>query len=85
MVVSAASTSDEWSTTLSPREREVAFLVARGFANKEIARELGLSPGTAKLHVHSVFVKLGIRRRDVLICLASGLGVTEGATCQNWR
>jgi two-component system, NarL family, nitrate/nitrite response regulator NarL len=85
MVVSVASTSDEWSTTLSPRQREVAFLVARGFANKEIARELGLSLGTTKLHVHNVFQKLGIRRRDMLICLASGLVVAEGATCQNWR
>jgi DNA-binding NarL/FixJ family response regulator len=71
MVVSGVSMSDEWSTTLSPRELEVAVLVARGFVNKEIARELGVSLGTAKLHVHSVFLKLGIRRRDTLICLLS--------------
>ena len=85
MVVSGASMSDEWSTTLSPREREVAFLVARGFANKEIARELGLSPGTVKLHVHTVFLKLGIRRRDMLILihLGSARTVAEDATCQN--
>jgi DNA-binding NarL/FixJ family response regulator len=75
MVVSGASMSDEWSTTLSPREREVAFLVARGFANKEIASELGLSLGTVKLHVYHVFLKLGIRRRDMLICLASARAV----------
>jgi DNA-binding NarL/FixJ family response regulator len=83
MVVSDASMSDEWSTTLSPRQREVALLVARGFANKEIARELGLSLGTVKLHVHKVFLKLGMRRRDMLICLASARTVAEDATCQN--
>ena len=75
MVVSGASMSDEWSTTLSPREREVAFLVAHGFANKEIARELGLSLGTVKLHVHTILRKLGTPRRDRLILLASGRAV----------
>lgn len=72
MVAFGANTSDQWSTTLSPREREVAVLVARGFANKEIARQLGLSVGTTKLHVHSVFLKLKIRRRDRLMFLAGG-------------
>ena len=83
MAVSGASMSAGWSITLSPREREVALLVARGFANKEIARELRLSLGTAKLHVHNILLKLGIQRRDRLICLASARTVAEDATCQN--
>jgi two-component system nitrate/nitrite response regulator NarL len=62
--------SDEWSTPLSSREREIALLVACGFANKEIAQELGLSPGTVKLHVHKIFLKLGVRKRDRLVLLA---------------
>jgi DNA-binding NarL/FixJ family response regulator len=57
MVVSSGMPG-EW-LHLSPREREVALLVARGLANKEIARELGLSNGTVKLHVHKIFLKLG--------------------------
>ena len=69
------SISNEWSGTLTARERDVAFLVARGHANKEIARELGLSVGTVKLHVHSIFLKLGTRRRNMLILLASGRAV----------
>jgi DNA-binding NarL/FixJ family response regulator len=54
--------SGEWSSVLSTREREVASLVARGFANKEIARELGLSDGTVKQHVHSILLKLRSRK-----------------------
>jgi DNA-binding NarL/FixJ family response regulator len=66
MVVSAAS-SDQWSRILSPREREIALLVAQGFADKKIALELELSPGTVKQHLHHIFMKLGIRTRKTLI------------------
>ena len=64
-----------WSDLLSPREREVALLVSRGLRNKEIARELRLSDGTVKLHVHNIFLKLGTRRRYTLIYLMSGRAV----------
>ena len=69
MVVSGNGMLGEWPSTLSPREREVALLVARGLSNKEIARELGLSVGTVKLHVHSIFMKLGAHKRYMLIDL----------------
>lgn len=52
---------------LSPREREVAQLVSRGHSNKEIARKLQLSEGTVKLHLHSVFQKLGAKNWYSLI------------------
>ena len=83
MVVTGDSTSVEWSRALSPREREVALVVARGLANKEIARELGLSEGTVKQHIHNIFLKSGMRRRDMLSLLASGRTIVEDATCQN--
>ena len=51
------------SNGLTLREREVACLVARGLSNKEVARELGLSSGTVKLHLHSIFQKLGVKNR----------------------
>jgi DNA-binding NarL/FixJ family response regulator len=57
MAVSSDTSSDP-SNVLSPREREVAVLIARGFGNKEIARELRLSHGTVKQHVHSILQKL---------------------------
>jgi len=64
-----------WSDPLSPREREVALVVARGLANKEIARELGLSEGTVKQHVHNIFLKLGMRSRHTLVTVVSGRAV----------
>ena len=48
---------------LSPREREIAELLFRGFANKEIAQKLSISYGTVKNHVYSLYAKLGIRSR----------------------
>jgi DNA-binding NarL/FixJ family response regulator len=61
-----------WSDPLSPREREVALLVSRGLSNKEIARELRLSAGTVKLHVHSIFMKLHMQKRAALVLMANG-------------
>lgn len=57
----------EWSRVLTPRERQVAFLVARGLSNKDVARELGVSEGTVKIHVHNIFRKLGAKNRYGLI------------------
>jgi DNA-binding CsgD family transcriptional regulator len=55
---------------LSPREREVMLLAAKGFANKTIARELSVAEGTIKLHLHRVYQKLGIKSRFALAVLA---------------
>lgn len=49
---------------LTPRQREVARLVARGLTNREIAMLLGLKEGTAKLHVAAVLGRLGVARRE---------------------
>jgi DNA-binding NarL/FixJ family response regulator len=58
-----------WSKVLSPREHEIALLAGRGLSNKGVARELGLSPGTIKTHVHSILMKLGERNRQRLILM----------------
>ncbi len=58
---------NEWSKVLSPRERAVALLIVGGLSNKDIARELGLSIGTVKVHVHNILQKLGVRSRNSLI------------------
>jgi len=57
-LIGSRRTDIQWSAALSPREREVALLVARGLSNKEVARELGLSEETVKAHVHSILHKL---------------------------
>jgi DNA-binding NarL/FixJ family response regulator len=56
---------------LTPREFQVAMLVARGLTNKEIARQLGLSIGTVKLHVHNILRKLGATKRYAIFRLPS--------------
>lgn len=48
---------------LTPREREVLSLIARGCSNKEIARALWIEIATVKNHVHNILEKLGVARR----------------------
>jgi non-specific serine/threonine protein kinase len=54
-------TSSAWP--LSPREREVAMLIARGHSNREIAEQLVIGERTAEAHVTHVLTKLGLRSR----------------------
>ncbi len=48
---------------LTPRERQVLEHVEQGLKNKEIARELGIRPGTVKIHLKHIFEKTGVRGR----------------------
>jgi DNA-binding NarL/FixJ family response regulator len=48
---------------LTPREREVALLMARGYTNQQIAESLVITPGTAANHVAHVLAKLGLANR----------------------
>jgi two-component system nitrate/nitrite response regulator NarL len=50
-------------TTLTPREREILCHLAAGQSNKVIARDLGISDGTVKLHVKSILRKLEVHSR----------------------
>ena len=48
---------------LTPREHQVLEMVEQGFKNKEIALELGIRPGTVKIHMKHIFEKTGVRGR----------------------
>jgi len=57
---------------LTPREREVATLVAQGRTDKEVARELGLSVRTVNAHLRSVYAKLRVAgREDLAVALGA--------------
>lgn len=51
---------------LSPREREVAALIARGLSNKEIASRLFISVATVKDHVHNILRKASLPNRAAI-------------------
>lgn len=55
--------------TLTPREREVARLVASGLSNLEVADRLDLSIRTVETHLQRVYTKFGIHRREELAAL----------------
>jgi DNA-binding NarL/FixJ family response regulator len=67
--------SDQTESVLTPRESEVMALLASGASNKAIARELGISPNTAKFHVAAVLVKLGARNRSDAVAIAMRRGL----------
>jgi DNA-binding NarL/FixJ family response regulator len=48
---------------LTPRERQIVALIAKGRSNKAIASELFISPATAARHVANILAKLGFSSR----------------------
>ncbi|HEX4170818.1 MAG TPA: response regulator transcription factor [Bryobacteraceae bacterium] len=53
-------------TELTPREQQVMELVEQGYKNREIAQELGIRPGTVKIHLKHIFEKTGVHGRHGL-------------------
>ena len=48
---------------MTPRERDIVRILARGASNKDIARELDLAESTVKIHVRNVLRKLNLSSR----------------------
>lgn len=60
---------------LSDREIEVLQHIAEGLSNKEIARELIISPGTVKKHLNNIYTKLNVHSRTQALARAKELQV----------
>ena len=61
---------------LTSREREIAMLIKYGMSNKQIANTLGISEGTVKVHLHTIYKKMNLNGR---LHLAVELFVREKA------
>lgn len=61
--VAKGTTAATDANRLTPREREIIGMLARGASNKEIARELDLSESTVKIHVQGILRKLNLASR----------------------
>jgi two-component system nitrate/nitrite response regulator NarL len=62
--------SERLFQTLTLRERQVVVTLCEGQSNKQIARQLELTEGTVKIHLHNIFEKLGVTNRTALAALA---------------
>jgi len=62
--LAADSRPESGNGPLTPRQREIAALIAAGLSNKQIARRLLIEQATVKNHVHTILVKLGVSGRD---------------------
>jgi DNA-binding NarL/FixJ family response regulator len=57
-------------TVLTDRERQIMHLVSEGLSNKEVGRQLNISDGTIKVHLHHIYQKLAVSNRTALAALA---------------
>ena len=67
--ISAPANDVNVLAALTERELEIAGLIRAGLRNREIAARCGLTEGTVKVHLHSIFQKLGIKSRSELIII----------------
>ena len=61
---------------LTPRELEVARMIAKGLPNKTVAERLQITEGTAKLHLHHIYEKLGLDGRMALAQYLQSCGLS---------
>lgn len=73
--LAATNGSGDGNSALTARQRHVLQLLAQGSSNKQIARELGISPATVKAHVAQVLAVLGAGNRTEAVMVAHQRGL----------
>jgi two-component system, NarL family, nitrate/nitrite response regulator NarL len=68
------------SVSFSPREREVARMVAKGYPNKTIADVLEISPWTVCTHLRRIFAKLRVSSRAAMVARLINDGIVKDFT-----
>jgi DNA-binding NarL/FixJ family response regulator len=76
LLLEAGRRSDEDTTPLTPRQREVLQLIAEGRTMKEVANILGISPRTAESHKYEIMQVLGVNTTAAMIQYAIRLKLT---------
>lgn len=74
----SSSPSSVQQVSLSPREREIVRLVAKGLPTKLIASTLEVSPWTVCTHLRRIFSKLGVKSRAEMVASALKNNLLEG-------
>ena len=77
-VSAGASRRSTWASdieALTPRQREVLLLIARGLSNTEIEVELGITRATCRSHITALLARLGARDRAQLVIAAYEAGL----------
>jgi two-component system, NarL family, response regulator len=67
---STADRSTVTANTLTPREQEILALIATSKTDREIAEILYITPGTVRVHVHTILHKLGVSDRKQAVSIA---------------
>jgi DNA-binding NarL/FixJ family response regulator len=72
-----ASTTSAKSEPLTPREFEIATLIARGHSNREIAQQLVIAISTAERHVANILAKLNLNSRTQIVAWVIERGASD--------
>jgi len=75
----SAADQEDGIGTLTARERDVLARVARGYPNRQIASDLGITERTARTHVSNILAKLGVTSRTQAALLAVQHGLENEA------
>ncbi len=77
-VFQQSSSGEAAAAALSPREKEIVGLLAKGRLYKEIASQLGISVETVRTHIHNTYEKLHVRSRTEAVMKVFGRNASPG-------